>query len=253
MPYDENHGIPRETKEEQRERRARGVSAARALGLTSRTILPKCPCKSVSRARNLGAPHNEAGHSCQECRCIHTAGAGTSHYGVGPCHAHERAMGKKVAEKMIMAQAYAIQRGYPDKPFRYLDTSEYSAEIHSAAEKCKNVITVREELSVIQVQLQEILDAINGKRSFTESSKNGPVEASDGYKVTLLTKLTKAICDMVKLEFQVTDDKYIPIEQVMTWISAFIRIIEQKVPKELYAEIIDEVKKVPQPKPGRGK
>jgi hypothetical protein len=58
---------------------------------------------------------------------------------------------------------------------------------------------------------------------------------------------------MVKLEFQVTDDKYIPIEQVMTWISAFIRIIEQKVPKELYAEIIDEVKKVPQPKPGRGK
>ena len=151
-----------------------------------------------------------------------------------------------------MNQANAIQQGYPDKPYRYLDNSEYAKEIQKRADECEGIMSAREEAIIIQTQIQRLLKEMD-KDTFTESTKNGPQPASDGYKVTLLTRLTTAYANLAKLEFQITDDRYVPVEQVMSWIAAFVRIIEQKIPKELYNEIIEEVKKVPQPRSGRRK
>jgi hypothetical protein len=243
-----------ELNETQVDRKARKRKALAALGLPSTHKLPKCPHRSWRKAVKLGAPHTDAGHVCNECRCDKSAGTGTPHVGVGYCYIHERRHPKRVNQEVATNMANAIQQGYPDKPYRYIDNSEYAEEIQRKADECETVLSAREEAIVIQTQIQRLIKEMSDPNSsFTESTKNGPQPASDGYKIAILTKLTATYATLAKLEFQITDDRYVPVEQVMSWIASFVRIIEQKIPKELYDEIIEEVKKVPQPRSGRRK
>lgn len=244
--------IKEELKKTAEERRVKRATVRRSLGVK---ILPKCPAKNWSKAKRLGEPHTKSLHVCQECRCGATAGAGTSHFGVGFCFRHEKRQGKEINERVAMDQAHAIQQGYPDKPYRYLNNKDYADEIAKKADECEGVLHSREEAIVIQTQIQRVLNSLNGTEQLTERvGKEGILEdASDEVKIKLLSRLTTAYSQLAKLELAISDDKYVPIEQVMAWISAFVRIIEQNTDEETYNEILKEVKKVPQPRPGRKK
>jgi hypothetical protein len=241
------------TKAEHDEHNERVSMVKASLSLTRMAKLPRCPAKARNRARKLGPPHTDEKHVCDECRCQKTAGEGTTHYGVGYCKKHERHRPIEEGKRIAYMQAYAIQQGFPDHPYRYMDVGEYSKEIQKRADECKGVQSSREEIIVLRSQIQNVLNAINGEKDMTSKGRFGLEEASDIEKITLLTKLTSALGALTKVELAITDDKYVPVEQVMTWIAAFVRVIEQKVPVELFSEIIEEVKQIPQPKPGRRK
>lgn len=244
--------LKKELYRTRKERRKKRDLPRHALGVR---VLPKCPAKGMKLARRLGPPHTDVGHICQECRCKQTAGGGTTHFGVGYCYTHEKLYSKEMNERVAMNQAHAIQQGYPDKPYRYLDNKDYAEAIAKKADECEGVLHSREEAIVIQSQIQRVLNSLNGTGEVTERvGKDGDLEdASDEVKIKLLARLTTAYSQLAKLELAISDDKYVPIEQVMAWISAFVRIIEQKTDEETYNEILKEVKKVPQPRPGRKK
>lgn len=236
-----------------------GVGDARkakaALGIRLNDPLPRCPAKSRKKARALrdagDTSHLGRSHVCPECRCEHVAGMGTSHYGVGYCWYHEGGVMTSRARVAAVNQKHAIQQGYPDEPWVYLSHDKYLEKVRESACEAKAFLSLKEEMLLLKTSLQKLVDSWSDRGTFTESYRGTEVPASDRTKAEVLAKLVDGVGKLAKIQLDVTSEEYVHVAEVKMWIGEFIRIIESVVSEEQFGDIVEQIKKVPQPMPGK--
>lgn len=212
-----------------------------SLGLRANDPLPKCPAKCTNKAKRLGEEHTEAGHICEECRCGHTAGMGTEHYGVGYCVFHENAKAYKGSAKEVAhTQKIALQQGYPDKVYRYQSSDKYLEKTREAADAAQGRHQLKEEIAVLRMLLQKYLKQIEDITEVSEET------------IKSVSKLTSTIAKLAAVELNVTDDDYIHKDEVKGWLYLIIRAIQEEVTDPLLQDaLFKRIKELPNPTTGR--
>jgi len=235
-----------------------------SLCLEDRHPFPRCPGKSthlVARFEENGDfshSGNRRKHICEKCRCKHVAGWGTKHYGVGFCYWHDVDNGRQVSKHM----AIALQQGYPLNPIKYRSDSEYVEDVRKQAEESHGRLDLAEELVVLRAHLQEIEDVYHkkGDGHLTMKGTHGSQPMTDDVKIDRLTKLVKAISDLSRNAYVITESDYVHADEVKQFLWGIYKMIDDRCkrlitgeidPNNLLVSMQEGLKDVVLPKTGR--
>ena len=248
---------------------AKESAAKRSLGLTNRAHLPRCGHWSKTKAEALakaGDPsHLAAGHSCPECTCQLTAGAGTSaktkigeHYGVGWCMHHEKNHSKEECQKRADLMTDLIRKGVPNRQFLYRTASDNLQKLYKEADESKGIIDMRDNQILIIDLVQRLLNFIEGSAEeksdgfgFTESYKDGPGPAADMTVMDMLNKLLNTQGKLSKVQLEITESQYCHMDEVKVFFGQVMREAENTFPEDLLKIFIQKVMAIEQPRPGK--
>jgi hypothetical protein len=187
--------------------------------------LPRCPGRAkvkVAAFEEKGDfSHSGKDHICPECRCSHIAGAGTKgdfyglgdhtgHYGAGWCYFHEKQNPHKVCITYALRCIKDLRRG---GMFGYKSNAPYLKQIEDDASEADTRVTVRAEINLLRAKLQEMLKKIE-EGGMTESSKDGPVEASDVSVIKSVALLGKTISSIAIDDMHLSEMNYVNTEDV---------------------------------------
>jgi len=200
-------------------------------------------------------------HICDKCRCKHTAGWGTTHYGVGYCWYHDI----DAKRMMAKAQTIALRQGYPLDPIKYKSDSDYIDDIRRQAEDSGNILGMRDELVLLRTHLQEFENfwkTADPAKKLTMKTARGAENMTDDIKLSLLVKLTKAISRLSRDQYVITESDFIAVDEVKIWLWAIIQSLERNHrklmageldKKDFLAAMMADLRAIPQPKQGRSK
>jgi len=207
---------------------------------------PRCPGKGF---RNVKDPFirklEEKGdfshsgsrrkHICDVCRCKRVAGWGTKHYGVGYCYYHDVDTSKRVSKTM----AIALQQGFPLNPIKYRSDDEYVDTVRKMAEDAHGRLDLSDELVLLRAHIQEIEDLYRktGKDAMTMKTPHGPADMTDDVKLTHLTKLIKAVSDLSRNAYIITESDYVHIDECKSWLWAIYKMLDDKCKRLLTGEL----------------
>jgi len=193
----------------------------RILGLRAGQPMALCPARDRRVAKILsfkGNPeHMERGHVCSACRCQRIAGSGTKgdfyglgeqtgHFGVGYCRFHEGLLHKGHAEKIAMDQMRAMQTvGMNESRMPAVEIQE--------ANLVKASMEMSDGIALVQRTLNEFQDRVI-KGEFTESTKSGPMPASDKTRVELACRLADTIAKITKEDWAIRSNEYIHFNEL---------------------------------------
>jgi len=135
----------------------------RKLNLPQAAPLPKCPAKSKKALNDLAIKgeswHKDKKHApCVQCTCPNTAGLGTTHYGYGWCHLHERGFSEKDCKQMADADLIAHQQRHP-RAFR--DAGLYLENVEKEGEENKQQFDLTNEMDKARALSNKIHERIS--------------------------------------------------------------------------------------------
>lgn len=237
-----------------------------SLGMPRDHPFTRCPGKSLKAVKEFeekgdfshSGPRDK--HICDKCRCKKVAGYGTKHYGVGYCFYHDTSGARQMTKTMTVA----IQQGYPMNPIKYKSESEYINDVRKMAEDANGRLSLGEELNLIRAHLQEFELKWKelGDKALTMKAGAKVVDMSDDVKINMLCKLGKAISDMTRDSYIITESDYCHIDEVKVWLWDIWQCVEKNIkkmiqgeinPNELQGTIQEEFKTIVLPKTGRKK
>jgi hypothetical protein len=114
-------------------------------------------------------------------------------------------------------------------------------------------------MNVVTSMSQEILDVWEkGVKSdgsvFTESGKNGPVEASDATIIEIQGKLFERLSRMAKVELEITDQDFVHWDECKIYFGNVMKAISKIIDNdELFNKALLEVSTIKEPGRGRRK
>jgi len=217
--------------------------------------------RKVRRSLGLGVgePLPRCGHKMPEGKkCTRIAGTGTDHLGTGWCWLHEKGHGNKACRDRADACRDAIREGYPNDIVENMKTPKYIEKVEREAEEAQFMIGMRDNQKAIIDIGGELLEAFRtGKRPdgnvFTESGKNGPVQASDLSVAELFRKMTDSHVKNSKTMLEIMDSDYVHIDACKVFFGEIMRIAKQIMSEKDYFDFAKSVQGVKQPKVGRKK
>ena len=229
-----------------------------SLGVKKEDCLPRCPAGSIAKRKKLQAAGEacddcgKRGHTpCHKCRCPSTCGSGTEHYGVGFCFSHEKGRNRAIAEKYARTHKTALQQGFPLKPVRYVSDNDYLVQIQEEAVDAREKMETVRELDLVRAKLQEFEDKIYAD-DFKVLFKGELVPAGDDVKIDAVTKLTRAIGSLAKINLEVTDSDYIHKNEIKLWFQEILNVTRAAMTSdEEFEEWLDKFKQIPVPQSGR--
>jgi hypothetical protein len=212
-----------------------------SLGLDTDHPLPRCPGKCAKTVRGLEAKGDfshsgsRKAHLCEVCRCRKVAGWGTKHYGVGYCYYHDVDNGRIVSKTM----AIALQQGYPLNPIKYRSENDYIEAVRAMAEAAHGRLDLGEELVLLRSHIQELENLYHktGAEALTMKGNKGPEPMTDDVKLDKLTKLVKAVSDLSRDSYVITESDYVHIDEVKVWLWQIYRLIEDKCKRLITGEL----------------
>ena len=246
-----------EVKDEARRKQDR---AKRGLGLNRMQMLPRCAHKLQAKVKRFEAAgdfsHSDKKHWCQECTCKNTAGSGTDHFGVGWCQPHEKCHCDKDCKQRVDLMTQAIRAGAPNSVWEFQSTSKYFAKIQKEANNSQGLIGMREQQVVVIDLVQQLLDCSNGGtktngKPFTESSKDGPVRASDATMFKLMNQCAATLARLAQVELVIKDEDFTHWDECQVFVLSIVKIVESLMEKEDFGKFMKELSSVPQPRRGR--
>jgi len=258
---DKNAGTDKSTKAA-KERRARQTRARRSLGLDNKRPLPRCDHKVTKRVKEFEAKgdfsHSDKKHICDECACKRTAGHGTDHYGSGWCNTHDRCYDIKHRHKRAETMTDLIRAGVPDKLWRFNHADEFMKDLQKKADESQELFDLRENQIALVGMIQMVLSAVQNRQKpdgslFTESSKDGNIEASDATLIKLLPPLMNAMTQTVKVELEVKDEDYVHWDDCAIFFAGIMKVVKRHVEPDMFKIITKDLRDVQQPRRGRRK
>jgi len=212
--------------------------ARRGLGLQPQQSLPRCGHKLVNKIKRFEEDgdfsHSAKDHHCPECTCQHIGGAGTGHTGVGWCWIHEKCHSNKDCDERVQLMTNAIRAGFPEKAYQYVTGNEILKKIQQGAEDANGVMSLKEQHNLMISMSQEMLTVwetgskSKGKR-FTESGKNGPVDASDATIVEIIGKMIERIAKMSRIELEITDSDYVHYDELKIYMAKVMQVVNKVI------------------------
>jgi hypothetical protein len=211
-------------------------------------MFPRCPGKGTL---SIGDPvikkfeaagdfsHSSKKHICDICRCKHVAGYGTNHYGVGYCYYHDIGSSKKLAQHM----AIALQQGFPADPVKYRSDRDYIDKIKEMADAANSRLNLNAELDLLRAHLLELEELYSKKDSsgLTMRGRSGePAPMTDDVKISLIAKLTKAVSDIAKQSYIITENEYVHVDECKIWLWGIYQMLEGLCKKLLLSELKSE-------------
>ena len=164
---------------------------------------------------------------------------------------------------MSKTQAIAMQQGYPLDPIKYKSDNEYIDAVRQQAEEAHGRLDLAEELVLLRAHLQEIelMFKKTGPKAMTmKGGKDKILKMTDDVKIDRLVKLVKAIGDLSRNSYVITESDYCHIDEIKQWIWSIYRLVEDKCKKAVTGEIKSEdllvafqagLKEIMLPKTGR--
>lgn len=234
-----------------------------SLGMNPHESLWRCRGKAKNKVKKFEEEgdfsHSDNSHLCPECRCHHTAGRGTDHFGLGKCFHHENCVGasRRNNTLVVESQKEAVKQGYPDHVYKYESDNIYLERVREAAEKSGGMSDLREELHVLRGHMQDLMKVFESdKTKLTEGyDKEGCVRMmTDKTYVQLVVQLSTAVAKLSSTNLSITEADYVHVDQVNIWFAAVIRLLQRSLEAEhklKYDEIIAEIKEIPQMTMGR--
>jgi len=266
MPYYKTKWwiVRKTTKPEPVPDRAERTKIRNSLGMEYNEPFLRCRGKVAKKLRAFEKrgdfSHSKRGHLCEECRCGRVAGWGTRHYGLGNCYYHDI----DGARKMAKSQMVAIRQGYPLDPIKYKSDSEYIEDIRRQAEASGNVLSLRDDLVLLRTHLQEVeqfwREADPAKQLKMKGGKSGSLPMTDDVKIDCFTKLVNSISRLSRDQYIITEQDYVSVDEVKTWLWAIIQSMERNHKKVVLKELelkdfmsamMRDMKEIAQPKAGR--
>jgi len=262
--YKKNHPIlPVPTRRERENIRI-------SLGLPKNVPFPRCPGKGQRQwydpfryelEKKGDFSHSAYTHRCEICRCKHTAGWGTPHYGVGYCYYHD--LGKN-NRKLAQHMAIAIQQGYPADPVKYRSDRDYIEKIKEMADEANSRLNLNAELDLLRAHLLELEELYSKKDAsgLTMKGHGGAVPMTDDVKIDRVVKLVKAVGEIAKQSYVITENEYVHVDECKIWLWGIYQMLEglckklllqELKPDQLLTAIQSGMKNVTLPRTGRRK
>ncbi len=244
---------------------AEQLKIKRSLNIERNEPFPRCRGKMQAKVRkfekkgDFSHSGTARAHLCNECRCNRVAGWGTSHYGVGYCWYHDLDNARSFAK----SQTIALRQGYPLDPIKYQSDSEYIDDVRRQAEASGNVLSVRDDLALLRTHLQEFENfwrTADPAKQLTMKTAHGSAPMTDDVKITCLAKFMSAISRLNRDQYIITEQDYIAVDEIKTWLWAIYQALERNHRKLLSSELdakdfmtamTRELKEIALPKAGR--
>jgi hypothetical protein len=235
-----------------------------SMGMNPHEKFFRCRGKSDKKVKEFEAQgdmsHSGKDHVCPDCRCSKVAGAHTEHYGLGKCFDHENCLGasRRNNQLTLEAQKEAITQGYPDKVYRYESGNTFIERVRQRAEESGGMQDLGEELNVLRGHMQKLMSDFEGRDRLTEGyDKHGcPLDMTDATYMKLINQTATVVAKLSATNLNITEADYVHVHQVNIWFANVIRILQRALEGEypdVYKEIIEQIKNVPQLVKGRMK